>query len=44
METVITAIEEKKGSRKRKIYVNGEWRFPCIRGKYTSISLKRGWS
>lgn len=42
METVITAIEEKKGSRKRKIYVNGEWRFSLYPGQIHQYQLKEG--
>lgn len=42
METVITAIEAKKGSRKQKIYVNGEWRFSLYPGQTYQYKLKEG--
>lgn len=42
MEMVITAIEAQKGSRKQKIYINGEWRFSLYPGQTHQYELKEG--
>ncbi|MDE7327932.1 MAG: recombination regulator RecX [Lachnospiraceae bacterium] len=42
MEQVITAIESVKGSRKRRIYVNDEWKFSLYPAQVRQYGIEEG--